>query len=108
MHHFLNPQISSLPAIVQDLLSYNVLQRRKFLFDAFGEGLQEFQLVAALHAFPELLKPLFVASPASSAQDLKKIVRFEQQLVGSRKRIAEYLMRFIDSLSETGECVYLD
>ena len=98
-------QVSSLPAIVQDVIAYSALQRRKILFDSFGEGLQEFRLLDAIHAFPEILKPLFVASATPSVQDVRQWIRFERQ--GDRKRLSDYLFRFIGNLSELGWFMHL-
>lgn len=82
-----------------------MLQKRKVLLDAFGKGLQEVQLVGALHAFPDLFKPLFVALPPCIPENVWRLLRFEQPVHESedRARVAGYLRRFVMNQSESGE-----
>ena len=94
--------MDTVSSICRNILYYEVLQKRKVLFDAVVEGLEEFDLFPALHAFPDLFKPLFVASPPCTPQDVWGLIRFEQQCGGDKARIAEWLQRFILNLSEAG------
>ena len=92
-----------MPRICDSILIYEVLQRRKVLFDDFDAGLREFKVAEALHAFPDLFEPLFIASPPRSPEEVWRLMHFDPHLQGDRARVTGYLRRFIFSLSGPGE-----
>lgn len=99
-------QVENLRGICDDLLYYNVLQKRKVVFDALGEGLEVFRLWTAIRAFPTLFEPLFVASGTVTPEDVVRVIRFERPLDGDQERVAGYLLNIVrKKFSEQGEHV---
>ena len=93
--------MDTVSAICHSILYYEALQKRKVLFDALVTGLQAFNLITALQAFPDLFQPLFVASPPCTPEEVWQLLRFEQKCEESedRVRVASWLKRFVTDLS---------
>ena len=98
-------QVDNVLRVCREILCFDVLLKRKVLFDALEKGLQEFQLISAFHAFPELFLPLFVGVPPNTPADVFSLLHFEQPYAegSDRARVAGYLMGFIGKLSKPGE-----
>ena len=98
-------QVDNLHAICDDLLYYNILQKRKVIFDELSDGLEVFHLWAAMNAFPTLFEPLFVASATVTPEDVLQIINFKRPMDSRQELVAGYLNNVVKKLGEQGEQV---
>lgn len=99
--------MDNIQAVCDEILTYNVLHKRKLLLDTFAEGLEVFHLKSAFTAFPSLFEPLFMASWQCRPKDVLDIIKYKDgQLEGSKaQRVAGYLESYIENLEETGNVI---
>lgn len=97
-------QLDNIQGVCDELLAYDVLQKRRAMIDAFADGLEVLLVSSASRAYPGLFAPLFVSLGQCRPQDILDILQFSNgPLDGSAKRISDYLKRFIQSLKEAGD-----
>jgi hypothetical protein len=93
-------QMDNVQGVVSEILTYNVLQKRRLMLHHLGDGLELFLLRSAIQAFPDMFKPLFVTSGCCRPHDVLAILKCGSELEGNHERVASYL---IQKLEEPGE-----
>lgn len=94
--------LEKIPPIVDCLITYDALYKRKRFFDALGDGLEVYKLTSAIRLFPHLFRPAFTSSGSCSTNDVSNILKFPSKMTAQEKGVAGYLNGAIRKLTIDG------
>lgn len=103
LFHF--PQTRNKKSIVDCILLYDALHKRRIYIDAFACGLEAVGVKTMISHFPELLKPLFVSTGIVKAKEVIKLLKSKPSVSAmdeNQRSVREYLLAFINQASEAG------
>lgn len=98
-------QVDTRDRIVDSIMVYDALQKRKLYLDAFAEGLEEFGVHSLICAFPEEHECVFTMSQVISPSDVLNILKRAKSSQDSEDavRVWNYLLTFIKHSQNSGE-----
>lgn len=96
-------QLATKHAIAQSLLAHDALYKRTVLLDQLKDGLKQIGAYRLLSTFAEKLAPLFVYQGTLTPEEVKNALYVEgTDDAPVNHTIFEFLLRYIESLSEKG------
>ena len=103
--HAIQFQIHNKKAIVECILFYDALHKRRIYLDAFASGLEVLGVKTMISHFPETLKPLFVSLGVVKAKEVIELLKPRPNVSGMDENqhcVWDYLLAFINQCSEAG------
>ena len=67
-------QVDCIQAILEAIMVFDALHKRKLFLDSFGEGLEVFGVLSFIQKFPAEMKSAFVSKGILSPEDVLKIL----------------------------------
>ena len=106
----LSLQLATKDAIAQNIMAHDALYKRAILLDQFQEGLRKAGIFRLISMFPEEMSGLFVFQGVLSPEDVRAAlyVEDEDDLNPENAIVFDFLLRYIDTLSEEGMCSNCD
>ena len=96
-------QICNKKAIVECIVLYDVLHKRRIFLDAIGNGLEVLGMCTLISHFPEVFKAAFVSSGRLGSNDVRELLKpVTTNIDIDQIRVWGYLLMFIDQASESG------
>lgn len=95
-------QVKHKSEIIESIMLYEALHKRKVFLDAFGEGLEVFGVWSLIRHFPEEMRGALVAPDSISASDVVKIVTLPHAIEDKdERRVWDYFTAFLQSSPES-------
>ncbi len=95
--------MKSLRAILDSIMVYEALHKRKLFLDSFGEGLEVFGVLGFIQKFTDELKPAFVSSGILISDDVLKILKprpSDDVMTVDEKRVYKFLEHYIEQCTD--------
>ena len=93
----------SLQAILENIMVFDALHKRKLFLDTFGEGLEVYGVLSFVQKFPAEMKPVFVSRGILSPEDVLKILSPNptvDNMIDKERRVYRFFQNYVKQCTD--------